>query len=214
MQWLPPTLRRGMQVLVAGGLERVAPLRWALYVAVRIFAPRQRIGVLAVVERDDGALLLGRHVFRPGSPWGLLGGWLHRGEAPDAAIARELREELGVDAVRVGPLVLAALEAYPGEPDSITLFYRCRVEAGLPAEARPAFEIRDLRWVTRAEARGLLRPSDQRGVDAAVDNVWDDWISPATSRPRAADDRSRSSPGPERMAAAYCDMRARDREYP
>ncbi len=52
------------------------------------------IAVASVIV-EDGKLLLVRdtHGF-----WASVGGWVDEGESPDAAILRELREELGVEA--------------------------------------------------------------------------------------------------------------------
>lgn len=68
-------------------------------------ARRQRLAVYALVRRDDRVLLtrispVGAH---PGA-WTLPGGGLDHGESPRDAVARELREECGVD-VEVGDLL-------------------------------------------------------------------------------------------------------------
>ena len=61
---------------------------------VRLATPGFRVGVLAVVFRPDGRLLLVDQPYNPG--WALPGGDLRRGEGPDAGLARELREEIGL----------------------------------------------------------------------------------------------------------------------
>lgn len=61
---------------------------------VRLSTPGYRVGVLAVVFRPDGRLLLVDQPYNPG--WALPGGDLRRGEEPDAGLARELREEIGL----------------------------------------------------------------------------------------------------------------------
>jgi 8-oxo-dGTP diphosphatase len=65
----------------------------------------QRLAVYALVRRGDDVLLtrisrLGAH---PGA-WTLPGGGLDHGESPRDAVAREVREECGID-VRVGDLL-------------------------------------------------------------------------------------------------------------
>lgn len=62
---------------------------------VRLVTPAYRVGVLAVVFRPDGRLLLVDQPYVRG--WSLPGGDLKRGEEPGAGLARELREELGLD---------------------------------------------------------------------------------------------------------------------
>ncbi len=85
-------------------LARAAAAGWALlplpvrrFVMRRYPRPSFRVGVLAIVASPDGGVLLLRHRFRAGKPWGLPGGWLEPGESPLDGIRRELREELGLD---------------------------------------------------------------------------------------------------------------------
>jgi 8-oxo-dGTP diphosphatase len=56
------------------------------------------IVVAAVIEREDRRLLIGQRRKADSSPlkWEFPGGKVRNGEAPEAALARELREELGV----------------------------------------------------------------------------------------------------------------------
>lgn len=56
------------------------------------------IGVVGLLRDDDGRVLILEHRFRPPHPWGLPGGFLERDEPPAEGLARELREELGIDA--------------------------------------------------------------------------------------------------------------------
>ena len=49
----------------------------------------------AVLLDEDGKVLLLQHRFRPGRGWGIPGGFLRSGEQPEAALRRELREEIG-----------------------------------------------------------------------------------------------------------------------
>jgi ADP-ribose pyrophosphatase YjhB (NUDIX family) len=55
----------------------------------------------AVVVNDEGRVLLVKHVFRPGSGWGIPGGFINRGEQAEDAARRELREEIGLELDRV-----------------------------------------------------------------------------------------------------------------
>src|ERR1700730_2016824 len=57
-----------------------------------------RTVVAAVIEREDRRLLIGQRRREDSSPlkWEFPGGKVRDGEAPEAALARELREELGV----------------------------------------------------------------------------------------------------------------------
>jgi 8-oxo-dGTP pyrophosphatase MutT (NUDIX family) len=52
------------------------------------------VGVRAIVVNRDGKVLLLRHTYRDG--WHLPGGGVERGESPEAAIIREVREEANI----------------------------------------------------------------------------------------------------------------------
>ena len=64
---------------------------------VRTLRPSWTAGVMAIVERSDGRWLMVRPVYCKG--WALPGGLLDRGEHPQRAIHRELREELDITVV-------------------------------------------------------------------------------------------------------------------
>jgi ADP-ribose pyrophosphatase YjhB (NUDIX family) len=81
------------------------PRRWV----VRLFTPGYRVGALAALVRPDGRLLLVDQPYVEG--WNLPGGDLARGEQPGAGLARELREELGIE-VEVGALTQATLRTH------------------------------------------------------------------------------------------------------
>ncbi|HEY0459389.1 MAG TPA: NUDIX domain-containing protein [Pyrinomonadaceae bacterium] len=53
--------------------------------------------VAAIITNMDGKVLLLEHILRPGSGWGIPGGFMNRGEQPEAAIRREISEETGLE---------------------------------------------------------------------------------------------------------------------
>jgi len=65
--------------------------------SVRLVEPRFTVTAGAVVEDEEGRILLLNHVFRKGSGWGIPGGFLSPGEQPEEALRRELREETGME---------------------------------------------------------------------------------------------------------------------
>jgi 8-oxo-dGTP diphosphatase len=123
------------------------PARAQEFVIYRLSA-RVTFGVLAVVADVGGRMLVVRHTYRR-PPWGLPGGMVGRGEQPDAALARELGEELGLDAT-VGPILHADHDA---RRRHLTLYYRVAT-TGAP---RYNAELDAHRYVELGELSRLLR---------------------------------------------------------
>lgn len=111
--------------------------RWLYRAWRRVPAPIQHVllwwgnarfvaGVVAVIIDKQGRVLLLRHDYRSTGQWGLPGGWLKREESPEAALAREMREETGLEVEVIEPL--AVLRG--SEMSRLDLIYRCRVTGG------------------------------------------------------------------------------------
>jgi len=132
------------------------PRRRTLVVAGLIIGDDQRI--LITQRRADQALPL---------HWEFPGGKVEPGEAPVAALARELREELGVT-VEVGKIWDVLFHAYPAF-DLVMLVYVCRIVGGTPR----AVEVADVAWVAAHDlARWDILPADRPLVERlAVERV-------------------------------------------
>lgn len=107
---------------------RHLPVRWRRRV-VRALSPSYTVGAICVVERDDGAVLLVRQTYR--QHWGIPGGLLEKGERPEAAALREVREETGLEIELVGAPAVVVAPA----PRRVDLIYRARLRPGTPQEA-------------------------------------------------------------------------------
>jgi 8-oxo-dGTP diphosphatase len=70
---------------------------WVRLRIIRATQHKFTVSAAAIVTDGDGKVLLLNHVLRPSSGWGLPGGFVEKGEQPEAAIRRELREETGID---------------------------------------------------------------------------------------------------------------------
>src|SRR6266849_7201681 len=107
-----------------------------------------RTVVAAVIEREDRRLLIGKRRKDDSSPlkWEVPGGKVREGEAAEAALARELREELRVmltKCVEMGRV----RHQYAGSQEELEIrFFAAKVEG----EARPlCFE--QIAWVLPKE---------------------------------------------------------------
>ena len=77
--------------------------------------------------------------------WEFVGGKVEPGEAPEAALIRECREELAVE-VRVGDVFMEVLHTYPDIEILLTL-YHAAIAAGQPQK----IEHNDIQWITPAQ---------------------------------------------------------------
>lgn len=143
---------------------------------VRTVAPSFTVGSMCVIERQDGAILLVRHVYR--RRWGVPGGLLKRGEdAPDAA-RREAFEEVALTidlveepAVVVDPepqridIVFRARPAGDADPDSVTPSSPEILEARwFPPDALPELQHETASaLVALARTAGSLREPSEPG---------------------------------------------------
>ena len=112
--------------------------------------------VAAALIRDDGSVLLQK---RPegramAGLWEFPGGKIEPGERPEAALARELEEELAIT-VAEADLAPACFASAPlGDRHLLLLLFAVRRWTGEPR----AVEASGLRWVTPAEMRDLPMP--------------------------------------------------------
>ncbi len=119
--------------------------------------PRKLVVAGLVVDAQGRVLITRRRDDQPmGGFWEFPGGKLEPGEAPVAALVRELREELGA-AVEVGAIWDVLHHAYPAF-DLLMLVYRCELVAG---EVARAVEVADLAWCAPAALPGYdVLPAD------------------------------------------------------
>ena len=95
--------------------------------------------------------------------WEFPGGKVEPGEAPVAALVRELREEIGVE-VAVGQIWDVLFHAYPAF-DLVMLVYACRIVDGEPRTV----EVADLRWALPGELPSWdILPADRPLVERLV----------------------------------------------
>ena len=130
------------------------------------------LGANAVITSGEKILLERR---RDSDTWGLVGGGVKKYEQPIDAMAREIREELGLYIPRDR---LRKLAVY-GEPGRIaayrdgSIWRMVIVVFGLELQEdttlRISKESRDLRWFTREELRGIT-------IVVTHSDIVEDWF--------------------------------------
>jgi len=129
--------------IVRGGWSRRCPRCSSEYF------PRVDPVVIMLVERD-GKVLLGRQPHYPPGRYSALAGFVEVGESIEDAVAREVKEEAGVD---VGSVRYVASQPWPF-PSSLMI--GCAAEALRSDLTIDTTELEDARWFTREEvARGV-----------------------------------------------------------
>jgi ADP-ribose pyrophosphatase YjhB (NUDIX family) len=93
----------------------------------------------AVIFDDQGQILLLDHVFRPEDGWGIPGGFISKDEQPEAALRRELREEIGIEVKDVELLLARILP----RARQIEIYFRAKA-LGRPEPC--SFEIKSAGW--------------------------------------------------------------------
>jgi 8-oxo-dGTP diphosphatase len=112
---------------------------------------RRVLVVAAVIEREGRVLVtLRRPKGERASLWEFPGGKVEPGEGERAALARELREELGIK-VHIGEEYARVDHLYPDVEVELAL-YRCTLAAG--AEPQP-LQCEKAAWVARRDLPGL-----------------------------------------------------------
>lgn len=118
-------------------------------------SPMQLVSAVALID-VDGRVLLAR---RPAGKsmaglWEFPGGKVHGGETPEAALIRELKEELDVD-IRESCLAPIGFASHSYNDFHLLMpLFACRVWQGIPVP----MEDQALKWVRPTEMRDLRMP--------------------------------------------------------
>jgi NADH pyrophosphatase NudC (nudix superfamily) len=118
--------------------------------------------VAAIVEHDGGVILARNKAWADPKMFGLITGFLEKGEAPEAAVAREVKEELSLDASAVHFVGL-----YPFERrNELIIAYH------VPAtgEVKLNEELADYRRIApeKLQARGTSAPGSRCGTGSTA----------------------------------------------
>jgi len=128
---------------------------------VRTGQKRFTVTAGAMIFDDEGRILLLEHVFRPDSGWGIPGGFLTKGEQPEAALRRELKEEIGIEVEAVELLFARTLAG----PRQIEIYFRARA-IGRPEPC--SFEIRSAGWFSIDDLPSELSQDQRQLIQRAL----------------------------------------------
>ena len=112
---------------------------WIHILAMRMFRPKFRAAVAAMVFDEHGRILLFKHTYRK-FEWGIPAGGLEYGEQPENAVVREFFEETGIQ-IKVEKLLLA--ESSKEDQRNISLIFLCTIVNGT---FRESFEISEMKY--------------------------------------------------------------------
>ena len=119
--------------------------------------------VVIMLVTDGDRVLLGRQRAWPAGRYSALAGFVEPGESLEEAVAREVREEAGVE---VGPPVYLASQPWPF-PTSLMLGFTAPWRVGRAAPDRRGARGRQVVHARQRERRGR-RPRQPAGAPAAV----------------------------------------------
>jgi ADP-ribose pyrophosphatase YjhB (NUDIX family) len=115
--------------------------------AAKILYGSWSVGALVVVIRTDGRVLVVRNTYRRG--WTLPGGFARRGERPERAASRELREEVGLDLA-----VQHATTICDPQRRIVDVVFQANAPQACDAR-RSSWEIRQTAWISPLDAMTL-----------------------------------------------------------
>jgi ADP-ribose pyrophosphatase YjhB (NUDIX family) len=134
---------------------RTLPM-WIHVLAMRMYRPKFRAAVAAIIFDEQGRILLFKHTYRK-FEWGIPAGGLEYNEQPENAIVREFFEETGME-IQVEKILLAESSK---EDRNISLIYLCKIVSGTFKESSEVsemkyFDLKDLPFMLFAE-KNLIR---------------------------------------------------------
>lgn len=128
-------------------------------------------GVRAIVLGPDGKLLLVKHTYD--KYWYLPGGAMKRGEEAEAALKREVKEELGIAELRLERKLGTYVSTREGKRDTIAVFVAHAAAMG----KRQRLEIAAAEWFAPDALPPDASPATRRRIaefrgTRAVESTW------------------------------------------
>ncbi len=144
---------------LAGVVWKKIPWSWRRSV-VRLTQDRFTVSAAALITNHEGKVLLLDHRVRPGSGWGLPGGFLEHGEQPEQGVRREIREETGLELENV--TLVRARTSFT----HIEIVFRAYSDGTPEIKSR---EIKDFGWFDVDELPPGMDRSHKSLIDSALE---------------------------------------------
>ena len=138
-------------------IGRMARLYW------RVRRPRT-LGVRAIVVDQDERIVLVRHTYA--DQWYLPGGGVKKGESFEAALLRELREEVAITDARIERVLGVYHSRREAKDDHIVIFVvRVGEDEAAPVRRADPMEIEETGWFPLGGLPPGLSPATGRRID-------------------------------------------------
>ena len=134
--------------------------------------PRTDPAVIMLVHDGADRVLLGRQAVWPPGRFSILAGFVEPGESAEAAVAREVAEEVGL---RVTDIRYVGSQPWPF-PQSLMLGFVARVEGEDEIVPDPT-EIEEAHWFTREELLAGGGPAALPPPVSIARNILDRWLA-------------------------------------
>jgi ADP-ribose pyrophosphatase YjhB (NUDIX family) len=131
--------------------------------SVRLSHPQFAVTAGAVITDSRGRVLLLKHRFRPGTGWGMPGGFMAEGEQPEQTLRRELREEVGLEVEKVQLFTARAFKV----PRQVEIMFTARA---IGDTNQLSFEIQKAGWFFLNELPKELPKDQARLIKRALDD--------------------------------------------
>ena len=136
------------------------------------FFPRTDPAVIMLVHDGGDRVVLGRQAAWPPGRFSILAGFVEPGESAEAAVVREVAEEVGL---RVTDVRYVGSQPWPF-PQSLMLGFVARVEGDDTVQPDPS-EIEEARWFTRAELASGEGPRALPPPVSIARHILDRWVA-------------------------------------
>ena len=141
-----------------GVIWKRIPSRFRLKI-IRATQKKFTASVGVIITKADGKVLLLEHFLRPGSGWGIPGGFIEHGEQPENAARREILEEAGIELENLKMLYVRTHYRH--------IEFLFRAESNQTAEVKSR-EIKSLGWFAVDEMPEEMSPVQKSTVEKVL----------------------------------------------